>query len=160
MAVAFKEWHAVCEALGNRAQDILIRKGGIHEAKGGFRFEHGEFYLFPTLFHRQADSVKSVAHQWLKNDHKRNWGVGELVEVRWRCKVDRVEVLSDWAEVQELDSRHVYTENLIRERFEWEGNGAEKGSIQVAYVKVEKLEHPLLISYEKRHGGCRSWLEI
>jgi hypothetical protein len=34
------------------------------------------------------------------------------------------------------------------------------GSIHVAYVKVEKLKEPIRFTYSKKHGGCRSWVEL
>lgn len=159
---AFKEWHVVCEAIGRGLQDVIIRKGGIHEGRDGFQFEYDDFYLFPTLFHRQAELVKPVAHEWLENpSDKRLYEEGEMVEIRYRCRVSRVEVVRDWEMLRALDGRHVYTEELLRERFEWEGKGMAKGSVSVAYVTAEILSTPLTIEYKKsRHGGCRSWVEI
>ena len=60
MAIAFKEWSLVCEALGGGEQSVILRKGGIAEGKSGFGFEHGEFYLFPTWFHGQIDKVRKA----------------------------------------------------------------------------------------------------
>jgi len=51
--IGFKEWDVVCEAIGSGRQDVIFRKGGIHEGRDGFSFKHPEFYLFPTLFHAQ-----------------------------------------------------------------------------------------------------------
>ncbi|HKS37709.1 MAG TPA: DUF1802 family protein, partial [Verrucomicrobiae bacterium] len=45
------------DALGRGEQIIILRKGGITERRGGFKPEHAEFLLFPTLFHQQRDSV-------------------------------------------------------------------------------------------------------
>lgn len=160
MAIAFKEWQVICEALGNGAQDVLIRKGGIHEGKGGFEFIHDEFYLFPTLFHKQYEGVIAEAHQWMPELDKTIWEIGELVPIRYRCKVTQTRLIRDWDQVLELSDRHVYSESLLRERFDWEGKGMESGCINVASVIVEKLEQSLMIPYEKSHGGCRSWVEI
>lgn len=158
---AFKEWRVVCEALGHGMQDVIIRKGGIHEGKGGFRFEYDEFYLFPTLFHRQAVLVKPSAHGWLGNAlDKRLYSEGEKVEIRYRCRVTKVEQCSDWDLLCSLDNRHVYTEELLRERFLWAGKGMASGSVSVAYVETEVLSSPIQLEYQKsRHGGCRSWID-
>ena len=160
MAVAFKEWFVVCEALGMGAQDVIIRKGGIHEGRGGFEFTHDSFYLFPTLFHKQQAQVKEVAHKWMAGTQKKLWDLGEIVPVKYRCKVVRSELLTDWEAVLELSYRHVYTEGLVRERFDWEGKGMSAGCINVAYVKTEVLAEPLGVPYSKSHGGCRSWIEL
>ncbi len=45
---AFKEWEGIVAALGQGAQTILLRKGGIAEGRAGFRPEHDKFWLFPT----------------------------------------------------------------------------------------------------------------
>jgi hypothetical protein len=60
----------------------------------------------------------------------------------------------------ELSDRHVYTEALVRERFDWEGKGMAAGCINVAYVKTEVLVEPMMVPYSKSHGGCRSWIEV
>lgn len=160
MAVAFKEWHVVCEALGRGVQDVIIRKGGIHEGRGGFEFTHGAFYLFPTLFHKQLDGVKETAHSWMRDSGKTVWELGEKVPVLYRCVVTKTEVLTDWEDVVALSARHVYSEALVRERFEWEGKGMAAGCVNFATVEVEKLAEPLMVTYQKSHGGCRSWIEI
>src|SRR6476646_1534337 len=56
-SVGFKEWAAVCEALGRGRQSIILRKGGIAEGRDGFSFKHREFFLFPTWFHEQPEKV-------------------------------------------------------------------------------------------------------
>ena len=50
MAIAFKEWALVCEALGSGEQSVILRKGGIAEGKSGFGFDYNEFYLFPVSY--------------------------------------------------------------------------------------------------------------
>ncbi|MGJ8672200.1 DUF1802 family protein [Rubritalea sp.] len=160
MAVAFKEWITVCEALGNGVQNVIIRKGGIHEGKGGFEFIYDEFYLFPTLFHKQSQQVTEGARQWMPQINKKVWDLGELVRIKYRCTVEKCELVTDWQKVLELEGRHVYSEDLLRERFDWEGKGMSAGCINVAYVKTEVLSEPIDLAYSKSHGGCRSWLEI
>jgi len=51
--IAFKEWDVVCNAIGAGRQTVILRKGGIHEGREGFAWEHEEFVLFPTRFHAQ-----------------------------------------------------------------------------------------------------------
>src|SRR5688572_20328501 len=58
---AFKEWTLICDALGRGEQSLIIRKGGIAEGRGGFRFKHADFLLFPTLFHEQAAKLRVPA---------------------------------------------------------------------------------------------------
>ena len=48
MTAAFKEWAIICDTLASGGQSIILRKGGIHESRDGFSFNHPEFFLFPT----------------------------------------------------------------------------------------------------------------
>ena len=57
-APAFKEWEAIVDALGQGAQIIILRKGGISEGRVGFQARHPKFWLFPTRFHQQWDNRK------------------------------------------------------------------------------------------------------
>src|SRR5436309_14463591 len=61
--VALKEWASVCSALEEGRQIILLRKGGILEAIGGFELEYPQFFLFPTYLHQNAQMLK---------EHERN----------------------------------------------------------------------------------------
>lgn len=153
--IAFKEWEVVCEALKSGRQDLILRKGGIHEGREGFSFAHEEFVLFPTRFHAQGDFVTVECPP-----AKPEWQAGDEVVIDTRVKVTKALTLTDWEEVQALAGRHVWTEETIRDRFFWEGKGMASGSIHVAFVEVEELGEPLKLEYGKRYGGCRSWVEI
>ena len=63
MRTAFKEWAIVVDALGRGEQILILRKGGISEGRDGFRLEHSQFLLFPTLFHQQRESVIAAAQE-------------------------------------------------------------------------------------------------
>ena len=66
--VALKEWDAVCTALADGAQILLIRKGGIHEKRQRFQFEHDAFWIYPTFAHqpRHIEAFLAVADDVLK----------------------------------------------------------------------------------------------
>jgi hypothetical protein len=153
--IAFKEWDVVCKALEEGRQSLILRKGGIHEGREGFSFAHDEFVLFPTRFHAQGEYVKipSVVA-------KPEWEIGDEVVINSKVKVTKAVTLTDWNEVAALADQHIWTEDTIRDRFFWEGKGMASGSIHVAYVEVEKLNDPVRFGYSKKHGGCRSWVEI
>src|SRR5690242_17126471 len=58
---AFKEWAAICAALGEGLQTLIVRKGGIDEGREGFRVANGEFWLFPTYLHEAATGLEPDA---------------------------------------------------------------------------------------------------
>jgi hypothetical protein len=155
MSIAFKEWQVVCDALASGRQSILLRKGGIHEGRDGFSFAHGSFYLFPTKFHAQMDQVREGDFVPGKE-----WQVGDLFEITHHVEVISAVTLTDWEEVSRLYPHHIYTEQTVRERFDWEEKGMASGSIHVAHVKVEELDSPWELVYETKYGGCRSWVEL
>ncbi len=155
MSIAFKEWQVVCDALATGRQSIILRKGGIHEGRTGFSFAHDSFYLFPTKFHAQATLIREG--EFIP---EREWQVGDRFRITHRAEAVYAVTLTDWAQVKALHPYHIYTEETLRERFDWEGKGMSSGSIHLALVRVSKLRNPLEIEYEKRFGGCRSWLEI
>src|SRR5271168_430924 len=62
LKVGLKEWAAVCAALGDGRQIILLRKGGIYESAGEFEIEHRQFLLFPTYLHQNAQMLKTTEH--------------------------------------------------------------------------------------------------
>lgn len=155
MAIAFKEWQVVCDALASGRQTILLRKGGIHEGREGFSFAHDSFFLFPTRFHAQLDQVREGNFQ-----PEKEWEVGDLIEIQHHVEVLFAVTLENWDDVAGVFPYHIYTEQTVRERFDWSGKGMAAGSIHLALVKVSKLATPWRLEYEKRFGGCRSWVEL
>lgn len=149
--IGYKEWEVVCEALGSGRQVLLLRKGGIHEGRAGFSFKHDRFLLFPTKFHAQGDQVRVPCPPVTGE-----WQPGDQVEMQYYCEALWARTLSDWDVVRRLEEFHVWSEDLVRERFAW---GDDQG-IHCALVRVHQLEEPWELTYEKRHGGCRTWLEL
>lgn len=155
MSIAFKEWQVVCDALASGRQSILLRKGGIHEGREGFSFAHQSFYLFPTKFHAQLSQVREG--DFLPG---KEWEIGDELEITHHAEALFAVTLYDWDKVAGLFPYHIYSEETLRERFDWEGKGMAAGSIHVAFVKVVRLKTPWKLIYESRFGGCRSWLEL
>ncbi len=153
--IGFKEWQVVCDALASGRQTILLRKGGIHEGRQGFSFAHESFFLFPTRFHAIADQVREgevkVMPEWQPGDRIR---ITHQVQARWAV------TLTDWEKVTALEPHHVYSEQTVRDRFDWEGKGMAAGSIHVALVEVREIAEPWEFPYDAKYGGCRSWVNL
>lgn len=155
MAKGFKEWQVVCDALAEGRQAIIFRKGGIHEGREGFSFAEESFFLFPTRFHNQTQFVRSGTI-----DPKPEWQVGESVRITHHGEAVWARTLTDWDKVASLQDLHIWTEETVRQRFDWEGKGMASGSIHVALVRVRELEKAWEFPYEKKYGGCRSWIDL
>jgi hypothetical protein len=154
-AIGFKEWQVVCEALASGRQTVILRKGGIHEGRAGFAFAHESFFLFPTRFHAQGDHVTEGSVQPMPE-----WQPGEPVIITHHAEIIHAKTLTDWPQVEALAPYHIYSPQLIRERFDWEGKGMASGSIHAAVVRVSQLAKPWQFPYEAKYGGCRSWVNL
>ncbi|MCE9610547.1 MAG: DUF1802 family protein [Chthoniobacter sp.] len=151
MPFGFKEWTLICDALGRGEQSIIIRKGGIAEGRAGFRFEHPEFLLFPTLFHEQVAKLKlppTTALPAPRADGQH--------EVRYRVRVEWTEDVTDWEKVRALAPFHLWQETEIGKRFQQDGNPA----VSLAFVRVARLAEPFIFPDAPRFGGCRSWITL
>jgi hypothetical protein len=151
MSFAFKEWALVCEALGAGRQSIILRKGGIAEGRAGFRWQHDEFLLLPTLFHEQAAKLKvspGTAVPAARSDG--------LLEVRFRARVEWAEEIEDLDAVRRLAPFHLWQDEVIDERFRYK----DDPRISLAFVRVERMTVPFTFPDLPRYGGCRSWVEI
>ncbi len=151
----FKEWAFVCEALGQGVQTIILRKGGIHEGRGGFHFQHNAFWLFPTGFHNQAAQLRwtplNADEVTVPRDEERS-----SVSVRCFAQLHGVWRITDWDQVAALEPLHIWTEEVVRERFAWN----EESCLHVALVRVSALPAPWSFPYERGYGGCRSWVKL
>lgn len=152
--IGFKEWSLVCDALLDGRQSLILRKGGIHEGRGGFRFEHRAFWLFPTFFHDQARGFEApeAARKAVATAPEQR----EVVEIGGWCEVEWIDHLTEWEAVDRLRPFHGWTEETMRQRFAWGGDEA----LHAAFVRVYRLAAPWQLPFEKRFGGCRSWLTL
>src|SRR3954466_2822460 len=102
--VALKEWASVCSALEEGRQIILLRKGGILEAIGGFELEHPQFFLFPTYLHQNAQMLKESERKRLVSLKEEPAeivlssaaAVTDIIRLRDRAQMDRLEQEHIW----------------------------------------------------------------
>jgi hypothetical protein len=151
MSIGFKEWTLICEALGSGAQSIILRKGGIAEGRAGFRFQHDEFLLFPTLFHEQVAKLKLPPETPLPVSSSEG-----RIAIDYRVRVEWTRDLADLEIVRRLAPLHLWRDEVIEERFRYD----EKQGVSLAFVRVEKLSEPFVFPTSPRYGGCRSWVTL
>ncbi|MDG2123673.1 MAG: DUF1802 family protein [Verrucomicrobiales bacterium] len=159
MNFGFKEWSLVCGAMGSGRQSLILRKGGIHEGRGGFSFQHAAFFLFPTEFHSQRERLRPGEVEALESAGELVVGTdGERQTVEIRHFVEVVETfrITDWQRAAALERFHVWSEEVVRERFDY----TEETCLHAAVVRVFRLPEAWVFPWEKRYGGCRSWLEL
>lgn len=155
MRIAFKEWAVVVDALLRGEQIIILRKGGIHEARGGFKVEHERFWLFPTLFHQQRESV-------IRTAQARYDAIAPLLPGPDKVRIEGFCEVADWRQIeslkdaQNLRDQHVWTDEVIADRFEW---GRQKNIFALA-VFAYKLSRAVELPMLPQYGGCKSWIEL
>ena len=153
--VAFKEWAVVVDALGRGEQIIILRKGGIHEGQGGFKIEHPQFVLFPTLFHQQRESVVSAA-QARFDQIARTFPPKNRVRLGFFANVVEWRRIDSLATAERLRGQHIWRDEVIAERFDW---GKDKAVFALA-VRVLRLAEAVELPMRDSYGGCKSWLEL
>src|SRR5687768_9751498 len=155
MTPAFKEWAIVVDALGCGEQIFILRKGGIHEGRGGFKMEHPEFVLFPTLFHQQRESVLERAEKRF-DEIAPYFPPPEILRVEYWAEVVEHHALENFDKVRALTGQHIWREEVLAERFEW---GREQMIYAIA-VRVHRLPMKLEMPMLPEYGGCKSWVTL
>lgn len=153
-AIAFKEWAAVCLALRTGKQSVIMRKGGIHEGRDGFRVAHSEFWLFPTYLHESTSGLASDAAPLLETALNDKPPSGRLW-LRDFCVVKAVTEITEPREFKAFANRHVLSEATVQQRFDYRQPG-----LFVLDVEIWTQAEPWDIADEPRFGGCRSWVEL
>lgn len=149
MSLVFKEWAPVIRALVAGRQTLLLRKGGIAEDRGRFDVKATRFWLLPTSFHAQREMIKPSARSFLDNPVT-TLTISAYAEVMAHAFV------TDWNEVQKLDSQHILTESTVRQRFDW---GRQPG-IHVIRTQLFTINCPFTVELSADQTGCKSWIEI
>lgn len=155
MTPAFKEWAIVVDALARGEQIFILRKGGIHEGRGGFKMDHSEFVLFPTQFHQQRESVIPSAQSRF-DEIAPNFAPPEILRVAYWAQVVEHHALDHFEKVRALSGQHIWREPVLAERFQW---GREQ-SIYAIVVRVHRLPVKLELPMLPEYGGCKSWVTL
>ncbi len=155
MQTAFKEWAVVVDALLRGRQIVILRKGGIREGKAGFQEKANRFWLFPTQFHQQRESVVKSAWQRFQAVQSAS-DCEQKVNIQAMAEIAQSWELEDWSQIARLDGQHIWRESVVKERFEW----GRKKALFVWIVRVYRLERPISVPVIAKYGGCRSWIHL
>lgn len=153
--VAFKEWAAICRALADGRQAVILRKGGIAETAGVFRPEHERFLLYPTHFHEQhRTGIKSdiVA---LLDDAEADRPPSGVLRFSHLADVTAVRKVTELGRILALDGLHGWTADTVRQRFHYRTPG-----LFVLTVRVSALPAPVEVPERPDYAGCKTWVEL
>ncbi|MBX6376947.1 MAG: DUF1802 family protein [Clostridia bacterium] len=155
-AAALKEWAVTVRALEQGRQLLLLRKGGILEARQGFRLEHRCFFLLPTYEHQRPELIRPE-HRHLLDDALAAWPFHpwQVLLPCWAEVVAAHPVTTEDA-LARLLPFHVWTADYARERLHWNPGHP----LYALVVRVYRLATPVSLPLAGGYAGCRSWLTL
>lgn len=148
--VGLKEWAAVCSAMGDGRQILLLRKGGIHESAGKFELEHSQFVLFPTYLHQDPAMVKPAEQGRVQ----RLSAEPSQVELSLAGEVTNIVRLRSRAQMDALEDRHIWTAPLIDMRY----NYRPQNPLYLMLVRAYRLPAAVTVQNTPEYAGCKSWV--
>jgi CDP-diacylglycerol--glycerol-3-phosphate 3-phosphatidyltransferase len=154
---AFKEWEGIVAALGQGAQIVILRKGGIAEGRAGFKPRHDKFWLFPTRFHQQWEQTKPALRRFAAPV------AGEAskhVVLEYFAEVTDAIYLESWAQVARLDGDHFWSETILRERFDYHDRPGMTPGLHLFIVRISRINLPHRLAPAPAYEGCKSWIEV
>lgn len=153
--VALKEWAIVDQYVGSGRQVVLLRKGGIHERKGGFEVERREFFLFPTYTHQKVEDLAPE----VRADFEALAAAApadRTVTLRHYAVVDAVVTATSIDPLRDLADHHILSWPAVEGRF-WYRN---RPGLHAVLVRAYRLPRPMTIVNREAYDGCVSWVEL
>jgi hypothetical protein len=150
---ALKEWQVAVTALLQGETILLLRKGGIREAKGQFSLTARDLLLLPTLEHQNMallkDEFQGLAGQ-------ATIAPTDQVGFAGGATITHALPLTTETDLTALLPYLVWNEQFLTERLNWQPNRPLYGLLLRAY----RLASPLVLPRHAGYNGCRSWVEL
>jgi hypothetical protein len=152
---ALKEWAAVCRALEDGTQSVLLRKGGIIEETRDFALVERRFLLYPTYEHQDETSVKepfragfreSIAHR----------PPDDVVRITSGAEVTDLFLTHDLDAMLELSDHYAWSDDYIRMRMAYK----PRKPMNVVVVRTFVLDRPVDVGVLEHFAGCKSWVPL
>jgi CDP-diacylglycerol--glycerol-3-phosphate 3-phosphatidyltransferase len=156
---AFKEWEGIVAALGQGAQILILRKGGIAEGRAGFELRHDKFWLFPTQFHQQWERTRPELRRFLPALAE-NKAAPKEIALSYFAEVTDTVYLSAWSQVERLRDAHFWTDEILRERFGYDDRPGMKEGLHLFILRVHRVNLPHRLAPSPAYEGCKSWIDV
>jgi len=150
---ALKEWPVTIDSLLAGQQILLLRKGGIHEQREGFKVEHRDFFLFPSHLH---ESPKALHPSFPLTRDKPNSSKAPSVVLDTFARVQELIPISNVEVLRGLDGLHTLNWTTVEQRF-WYRN---RPGLNLLLLRVYSLPAPHQIQNLEKYDGCVSWVEL
>jgi hypothetical protein len=150
---ALKEWSVTIDSLLAGRQILLLRKGGIHEQRDGFKVEHRDFFLFPSHLHQHRLALHASFQFDLgePNDSKT-----PTIVLNTFAGVQELIPISNFESLRGLDGLHTLSWATVLERFSYRN----RPGLSLLLLRVYRLPAPHEIQNLERYDGCVSWVEL
>ncbi|MDR3710803.1 MAG: DUF1802 family protein [Capsulimonadaceae bacterium] len=157
LQIALKEWALVQRALLEGRQIVLLRKGGLIEDTGEFDLKARSFLLMPTYIHEteRAGDVQPRFHEWLRDEEARR-PAENRVRFEAACDVTGIVQVANREPLKALSGEHVWTDQFIDGRFDWE----PYKPVFALFCRAYRLAAPVEVPFDSDYAGCRSWIEL
>ncbi|WP_035990675.1 DUF1802 family protein [Leptolyngbya sp. KIOST-1] len=146
-----KEWQVAVTALLQGKTMLLLRKGGIREARGQFSLAARQVLLLPTGEHQKEALLKDEFRplvQAVPGD--------DPVRFEGWATITHALPLTAEAEVAPLLPHLVWNQQFVAERLTWQPDRP----LYALLLRAYRFQHPLLLPRHKGYSGCRSWVEL
>jgi hypothetical protein len=152
MDLALKEWAIAIEALSMGETVMLLRKGGIREAK--FGVDGPDFWLYPTYEHQKPELLKpDYANRVVPVVS--GWHPTTVLIQAWATVTHEFELM-ERSELDRLAPFHIWNDQFAEMRLKWK----PRSPLTVLLLRVFRLDQPLEIAFDGSYGGCRSWTRL
>src|SRR6185437_9736657 len=155
LSIAFKEWAAICRALGEGRQALILRKGGIAEVGGEFRPEHDRFLLYPSYFHEQHHTGIKPELMPLVEAVEQDKPPAGRIRLAHFADVSAIWHFECIYKALSLNAFHGWTADEVTRRFHYRAPG-----LYAMAVRVYRLKAPVDLPEHPEYAGCKTWVNL
>ena len=153
--VGLQEWAVICSALAAGDLCAVVRKGGIHEARGGlFELQQPRFLLLPTYLHQDGDRLQPAWRDRLA-DLGPDPDPGRLQITLW-AEAAGVWRVTDPRRLEDLAAVLPWTGDELRRRFRYR----DEPWLALVALRIHRLPQTVVRPFLPRYRGCRSWIPL
>ena len=130
---------------------MLIRKGGIHDKDQPFALPCSKAVLFPSFEHQKNDllKIKPVTSN-------PSYDEGDRVEIQYWVDFTECLVLEASKVSTAFHQEHIWTEEFVTQKFKWK----PERPVFCILCRTYRLPEYSATIYQKKYGGCRSFIEL
>jgi hypothetical protein len=156
LSVALKEWAVAVQALASGRQCLLLRKGGIAEARAGFAAAHRDFFFYPTTEHQRPEALKEPYRAAAAGVVPEPHAPGQEIVFTTLARVTDVHELTDRRATDALADEHVMSAEAVAQRWDYK----PERPLFLLLLRIYALAAPCRVPFLPRYAGCRSWVPL